>query len=232
MILLADIYSAAEAAEDGAGEPCRADRGARRPGRRLRRPCGRRPAARAIAVSKALLNKSFTSTLSEALEGEGHRPDVPVHDQGRPRGDEGLRREARSGVHGLVIARINTAGGPTEHPSPVTFDAPSGRPRWPRSSSRAAVPDPHPRSRSAPDGQPDPVLELGRVVYGEHCANCHGNEGQGGRGKPINGGRALERFPDVADMIAVITQGKGFGHAEVRVQAQRRRDLRGHRVHP
>lgn len=70
---------------------------------------------------------------------------------------------------------------------------------------------PSPEVPLGPDGQPDPTLELGRVVYGEQCSNCHGNEGQGGRGKPINGGRALERYPDVADMIAVITEGKGSG---------------------
>ncbi len=70
---------------------------------------------------------------------------------------------------------------------------------------------PSPEVPLGPDGQPDPVLELGRVVYGEHCANCHGNEGQGGRGKPLNGGRSLERYPDIADMIAVIAEGKGSG---------------------
>ena len=61
------------------------------------------------------------------------------------------------------------------------------------------------------DGQPDPVLELGRTVYGAQCQNCHGNEGQGGRGKPLNRGRALERYPEIESMIEVVTQGKGSG---------------------
>lgn len=62
-----------------------------------------------------------------------------------------------------------------------------------------------------PDGQPDAVLEAGRSVYGAQCSNCHGNEGQGGRGKPLNGGRALERYPEIDAMIQVVTEGKGAG---------------------
>ena len=61
------------------------------------------------------------------------------------------------------------------------------------------------------DGQPDAALELGRTVYGAQCQNCHGNEGQGGRGKPLNRGRALERYPEIESMIEVVTQGKGSG---------------------
>ncbi|MEM7286967.1 MAG: c-type cytochrome [Actinomycetota bacterium] len=61
------------------------------------------------------------------------------------------------------------------------------------------------------DGQPDPVLELGRTVYGAQCSSCHGNEGQGGRGKPLNRGRALERYPEIEEMIAVVVEGKGSG---------------------
>ena len=43
---------------------------------------------------------------------------------------------------------------------------------------------PSPEVPLGPDGQPDAVLEAGRTVYGAQCSNCHGNEGQGGRGKP------------------------------------------------
>ena len=56
------------------------------------------------------------------------------------------------------------------------------------------------------DGQPDAALELGRTVYGAQCQNC-----QGGRGKPLNRGRALERYPEIESMIEVVTQGKGSG---------------------
>ncbi len=70
---------------------------------------------------------------------------------------------------------------------------------------------PAPDVPAGPDGEPDPVLVQGRDVYGSQCANCHGNEGQGGRGKPLNGGRALDRFPEIESMIEVVTEGKGSG---------------------
>lgn len=37
------------------------------------------------------------------------------------------------------------------------------------------------RERSGPDGWPPPadVVERGRVLYAEHCAVCHGDDGQG-----------------------------------------------------
>ena len=70
---------------------------------------------------------------------------------------------------------------------------------------------PAPDVPAGPDGEPDPVLVLGRDIYGSQCTNCHGNEGQGGRGKPLNGGRALERFPEIEAMVEVVTEGKGSG---------------------
>lgn len=62
-----------------------------------------------------------------------------------------------------------------------------------------------------PDGQPDPVLSLGREVYGARCSTCHGSEGQGGRGKKLNDGRAPAAYPDPADLMAVVVEGKGSG---------------------
>ena len=70
---------------------------------------------------------------------------------------------------------------------------------------------PSPEVPLGPDGQPDAVLEAGRTVYGAQCSNCHGNEGQGGRGKPLNQGRALERYPEIEAMIQVVVEGKGSG---------------------
>ena len=61
------------------------------------------------------------------------------------------------------------------------------------------------------DGRADPVLELGRTVYGAQCSSCHGNEGQGGRGKPLDRGRSLERYPEIEAMIEVVAEGKGSG---------------------
>lgn len=62
-----------------------------------------------------------------------------------------------------------------------------------------------------PDGEPDPVLSLGREVYGARCSTCHGSEGQGGRGKKLNDGRAPAAYPDPADLVAVVVEGKGSG---------------------
>ena len=70
MILLADIYSAAEAAEMGlVNRVVPADELDELVQDWASRAAGGPP--RALAVSKALLNKSFTSTLNEALDGEG-----------------------------------------------------------------------------------------------------------------------------------------------------------------
>lgn len=60
-----------------------------------------------------------------------------------------------------------------------------------------------------PDGVPDPVLVLGRDVYGDRCATCHGNSGGGGRGPKISEGSTLEDYPDIADQIALVESGKG-----------------------
>jgi mono/diheme cytochrome c family protein len=68
-----------------------------------------------------------------------------------------------------------------------------------------------PEVPAGPDGNPDPVLSVGRDVYGRSCASCHGSGGEGGRGKRLNNGQGLERYPDIADMIEVIAEGKGSG---------------------
>lgn len=73
-----------------------------------------------------------------------------------------------------------------------------------------ADPEP-PQVPVGPDGQPDPQLVLGRDVWGANCATCHGPEGEGGRGNRINDGRSVEKYPDVADQIAVVVNGKGNG---------------------
>lgn len=59
---------------------------------------------------------------------------------------------------------------------------------------------------AAPTG--DPVLESGRAVYIRHCSSCHGATGGGGRGRKLSEGKVLEAFPDIADQIAVIADGR------------------------
>lgn len=62
-----------------------------------------------------------------------------------------------------------------------------------------------------PDGQPDPVLDAGRVVYGQNCTVCHGGSGQGGRGKKLNDGQIFELHPEIDTMLTVVAEGKGSG---------------------
>ncbi len=54
----------------------------------------------------------------------------------------------------------------------------------------------------------DPVLVQGRAVYGSLCANCHAADGGGGRGQQLNDGNVLASFPDMADQIEVVTNGR------------------------
>ncbi len=48
----------------------------------------------------------------------------------------------------------------------------------------------------------------GQAVYAANCAICHGADGDGGVG-PRLAGRMVEAYPDVADQIAVVTDGRG-----------------------
>jgi len=49
----------------------------------------------------------------------------------------------------------------------------------------------------------------GATVFADRCSGCHGGDGGGGTGPQLSGGRVVERFPDVADEIAVVTEGRG-----------------------
>ncbi|MDE2751212.1 MAG: cytochrome c [Gemmatimonadota bacterium] len=60
-----------------------------------------------------------------------------------------------------------------------------------------------------PDGEPDPVLAVGRDVWSQHCASCHGASGGGGSGPKLNDGKVVEAFPDAADESQLILDGIG-----------------------
>lgn len=49
----------------------------------------------------------------------------------------------------------------------------------------------------------------GAAVYAEQCAACHGATGEGGVGPTLAGGAVVEAFPDAADQIVVVTEGRG-----------------------
>jgi mono/diheme cytochrome c family protein len=57
---------------------------------------------------------------------------------------------------------------------------------------------------SASDGPADP----GAVVYSDNCASCHGADGGGGVGPALSGGLVVDAYPDIADEIAIIAEGR------------------------
>jgi cytochrome c551 len=92
-----------------------------------------------------------------------------------------------------------------------------------------------PTASSSAGGQPvsQPAAVDGRAVFGNRCASCHGSDGGGGLGPQLSGGRAAQRFPNIADQIGVITNGRGgmpaFGsklsQAEIQAVAEYTRTL-------
>jgi mono/diheme cytochrome c family protein len=61
-------------------------------------------------------------------------------------------------------------------------------------------------SSGGPPTPSDPVLAQGQQVYGARCASCHGVAGGGGIA-PALAGRMTERFPNIDDQIALVTNG-------------------------
>ena len=47
----------------------------------------------------------------------------------------------------------------------------------------------------------------GKGIYEANCATCHGVDGQGGVG-PELAGVVADKYPDIKDQIAVVTNGK------------------------
>ncbi|MEZ5171221.1 MAG: cytochrome c [Acidimicrobiia bacterium] len=55
----------------------------------------------------------------------------------------------------------------------------------------------------------DQGLLDGRELYAANCATCHALDGGGGQGPKLSDGDVAERYPDIADQIDVITNGRG-----------------------
>ena len=49
---------------------------------------------------------------------------------------------------------------------------------------------------------------MGREVYSRRCANCHGAAGGGGTGPKLADGKVIEQYPDPADQLRLIAQGR------------------------
>jgi mono/diheme cytochrome c family protein len=50
----------------------------------------------------------------------------------------------------------------------------------------------------------------GATIYAANCATCHGDQGQGGYGPKLGGGAVKANYPDNADQIAVIADGRNL----------------------
>jgi len=59
------------------------------------------------------------------------------------------------------------------------------------------------------DGAPDAELVVGREVYESRCANCHGASGGGGTGPRLADGAVIDNYPDPADQLEIIAEGRG-----------------------
>ena len=59
-----------------------------------------------------------------------------------------------------------------------------------------------------PGGEVDPVLLTGQEVYEAECSRCHGESGGGGFGPKLSEGQAAIVYPDIADEIAIIADGR------------------------
>jgi mono/diheme cytochrome c family protein len=66
---------------------------------------------------------------------------------------------------------------------------------------------------SPPPAQPEAVAAAGGIdgaaLYDRRCAGCHGGDGSGGIGPRLAGGRVVQRFPDAAEQVAVVADGRG-----------------------
>ncbi len=71
----------------------------------------------------------------------------------------------------------------------------------------ACAADDVPEVPVGPDGYPDRELVAGRQVYIERCANCHGNDGSGGRGTRIADGRMVAQYPDIGAQVEIVAAG-------------------------
>ena len=69
---------------------------------------------------------------------------------------------------------------------------------------------PPPNVSALADGSVDQVLVEGRSVYESKCVQCHGSEGQGGRGKQLNEGNVLLAYPTQASQIEFVSNDKGM----------------------
>lgn len=71
--------------------------------------------------------------------------------------------------------------------------------------------EPAPPPEAAPtaeDGVPGAAVD-GATIYADDCAACHGADGGGGVGPALAEGAVVAAFPEVADQVVVVAEGRG-----------------------
>ena len=59
-----------------------------------------------------------------------------------------------------------------------------------------------------PTAVPKSGPDTGQAIFATQCSSCHGADGGGGFG-PTLAGVVVKRYPDIADQIALVTNGSG-----------------------
>ena len=59
-----------------------------------------------------------------------------------------------------------------------------------------------------PAAVPKSGPDAGQAIFATRCSSCHGADGGGGFG-PTLAGVVAQRFPNIADQVAVVTNGRG-----------------------
>ncbi len=86
------------------------------------------------------------------------------------------------------------------------------------------------------EAAPEPAGPDGGAVYEARCVACHGAAGEGGVGPALGDGAVAAAYPDIADQIAVITNGRNampawgeiLSDEEIAAVAAYERDELGH----
>lgn len=52
-------------------------------------------------------------------------------------------------------------------------------------------------------------VEIGRTVYANHCAVCHGANGEGGVGFKLVGGATAKKYPNPKTTRQIVEKGRG-----------------------
>ena len=166
-------------------------------------------------IPEHLLRRSKERRSALGLGGEGGGGDAPPPEGGAP-------AEAAASAPSTAVA---PAAAPA--PAPVAAAAPPAPPPPPyvvAALTRRKIPFwavpvlavlpvwgfVYAGSLATPEEElSDPVLVLGEQVYAQ-CSGCHGANGEGGTGRPLNGGEVLLTFPELEDHVAWVAEGSAL----------------------